>query len=229
MIAVREFDEATPVGEESSVRYEVLVRPTSPDGRTAIRVCSAHAEYPDLSLRAPAYQAPNAATAIAAAEAFLGRALDAGAAGHAFEAAKLPGRFEVLAPSPPLVIDGAHNPQAALVLAEAIRDAWPDPLARPVVLLGILSDKDASGIVAALAPVAREIAVTISRSPRALAAEELAAITRAITGNRPQVFETVDEALEALVPASPSGLVVSGSITTAAEARAWARARSTTA
>ena len=38
----------------------------------------------------------------------------------------IPGRFELVHPTPPVIVDGSHNPQAAGVLAEAIREAFPD-------------------------------------------------------------------------------------------------------
>jgi len=122
------------------------------------------------------------------------------------------------------VLDGAHNPQAAGVLATAIADAWPEPDKRPALLLGILSDKDAPGIVEALAEQVGEIAVTRSASARALPAEELARIVADVTGREPRVFADVRDALESLVANCPRGLVVTGSITTAGEARGALRA-----
>ncbi len=229
--AVRPFERATPVPEDLTVRYEVLEHPTAPGGETVLRVRGIHADYAGLTLRAPVYQAANAGTSIAAAEAGLGRALEPDAVRSALGGMTFPGRFELVRVTPPLVIDGAHNPQAAAVLADAICDAWPDPSQRPTLLLGILADKDAAGIVEALGPTVGRIAATRSASGRALEPDALAEIISKVRGSRPEVFPDVASALDVLAGASPGaragmpGLVVSGSITTAGEARRWARER----
>ena len=222
--AVREAGASTPVPEALTVRYQIVARPTAPDGVTVVDVRGVHATYRALSVRGPEYQAVNAATAVAAAEAALGRALDPARAAAALSTLVIPGRFELLRAVPPIVVDGSHNPQAALVLADAVRDAFPDAAARPALLLGILADKDARGIVEALAPVASRIVVTRSRSPRALPAEELAEIVRDVTGVEPSgVYPDVAAALAGLVDVVPDGLIVTGSITTAGEARSLLR------
>jgi len=227
--AVREQGAPTPVAEALTVRYRVAQRPTRPGGLTTVDVTGIHAEYPDLALVGPAYQAANVATAVAAAEAALGRALGPARAQAALASLTIPGRFELMRAEPPVIIDASHNPQAAAVLADAIRDAWPDPALRPLVLLGIFADKDAVGIVEALTPVAADFAVTQSSSPRALAAGELAQLVERMSGNRPVVVGTsVDEALAALLPVAQHGLIVTGSITTAGEARGILRDNSAT-
>ena len=135
-----------------------------------------------------------------------------------------PGRFELVRERPPVIVDGSHNPQAAAVLAGAIADAFPH--ARPAVLLGVLADKDARGIVAALAPAVSRIAVTQPESPRALSAEALGAIVAEVTGAPPSAsYDSIGDALEAMLPASGEGLVVTGSITTAGQARRLLRER----
>ena len=218
--AVRAHGERTPVAEQLTVRYRVPARPSSPDGATTLDVHGVHAEYPALVCRAPAYQAANVATAVAAAEALLGRALDPGLTRDAVAATRFPGRFEVVARDPWVVVDGAHNPEAAAVLADAIRDAWPDPAARPVIVLGVLADKDAAGIVAALAPVASGFVCVAPDSPRALAASELAAVVERVTGSAPQEAEGVAAGIEAArVTSTAAGVLVTGSIRTAAEGR----------
>ena len=225
---VREEDEATPVADELTVRYRVASRPAGPDGAVTVDVSGAHGRYRGLALRGPAYQAPNVATAVAAAEAALGRGLTPARARGALESLAIPGRVELLGAAPPLLVDAAHNPQAAAVLAGAVREAFPAPGERPLVLLGVLGDKDAAGIVAALAPVASGFAVTQSRSARALPASELAAVVREVTGSEPLgVYESVSEALTALATRE-AGVLVTGSITTAGEARGVARDSSAT-
>ncbi|PKQ15345.1 MAG: bifunctional folylpolyglutamate synthase/dihydrofolate synthase [Actinobacteria bacterium HGW-Actinobacteria-7] len=229
--AVRAMDTPSPVAEGLTVRFTIQSLPTSPGGLLSLEVSGVHELYADLSLRAPAYQAANVATAVAAAEAALGRALKPTWLRAALAGVPLPGRFELLRDEPPIVVDGSHNPQAAAVLAAAISDAWAESGGHPLVLLGVLSDKDARGIVEALAPAADAFAVATPESPRALPASDLARIVFEVTGVRPLVLDTVAQAAVELA-ASPSavvGLVVTGSLTSAGQARAALRDASVTA
>lgn len=223
VIAVRAEGEPSPVDERDTVRYALLERPSSPLGETTVRVVRGGAPDLDLSLRAPAYQSANVATAVAAAEAALGRPLHQGSASHALTGVALPGRFEVVRDHPPVVIDGSHNPEAAGVLARAIEDAWPDPAVRPVVLLAVLSDKDAEGIVRALAPVAGSIEAAESESPRALPARELARIVERVTGHDCVTHATLRDGLVSGLASARAGMVVTGSLTTAGQARGMLR------
>jgi dihydrofolate synthase/folylpolyglutamate synthase len=104
----------------------------------------------DAPLPAPgAFQRRNFAVAQAAAAAAAGR-LEPSAVEAVAARLRLPGRVEVVPGDPPLVLDAAHNPQAAAALAEALPEASDG---RPVVAcLAVLADKDAAGIAAALAP-----------------------------------------------------------------------------
>lgn len=120
------------------------------------------------------HQASNAAVAVKTAELLAERGFDiqqrdirAGLA-----AAKWPGRFELLSRSPLLLIDGAHNREGAAVLAENLRRYFPGR--RITFIMGVLRDKDYTGMIEMVAPMAwRFIAVT-PYSPRALPAWELA-------------------------------------------------------
>jgi dihydrofolate synthase/folylpolyglutamate synthase len=227
---VAEDSAPSPVEEALTVRYAVRRRPHRPGGAIELDVRGIHAEYARLRLTAPAYQAPNVAVAIAAAECVLGRALEADAARRALAALTFPGRFELLATGPPLVIDGAHNPQAAGVLAGAIRDAWPDPHARPLCVLGVLSDKDAAGIVRALAPVVDGFVVTQPDSPRARDAADLAAIVEHETGSLPEIRHDLADAIaHAREHAGARGIIVTGSLYTAGQARRFSTQRRETA
>jgi dihydrofolate synthase/folylpolyglutamate synthase len=227
--AVREHAASSPVEEGLTVRYSVTARPTDPGGTTLVDVRGIHGTYPGLALVGPAYQAGNIATGVATAEAALGRALDPDRARAALAALAIPGRFELMRREPPVLIAASPNPQAAAVLADAVRDAWPGPERRPVLLLGIFADKDAGGIIEALAPVAGAFAVTRSVSPRAMPTADLARLVERISGTAPLVVaDTVGEALGALGSCPPYGLVVTGSIATAGEARALLRDTSAT-
>ena len=81
-----------------------------------------------------------------------------------------PGRFQTVGDC---ILDGAHNPSAALRLARTWREVHGT--ARATVILGILADKDVPGICAALAPLAARILVVPVRSPRSLPPEQVQA------------------------------------------------------
>ena len=120
---------------------------------------AAIARVPPLSLPG-AHQRRNAAAAIAAVEA-LGVSIDLSALARVVH----PGRFERVGD---IILDGAHNPHGAAALAAAL-DA-------PVVLIiGTSADKDAAGIAAALAPVARHVIATRYQQDRAMDPAQLAA------------------------------------------------------
>jgi dihydrofolate synthase / folylpolyglutamate synthase len=105
---------------------------------------------PRLRLAAPgAYQRRNFAVATAVAGATLG-ALDPDRVRAVAEGLELPGRVQILEGDPPVILDAAHNPDGARALAEALPDAVG---AAPVVAcIASLADKDAAGLLAALAP-----------------------------------------------------------------------------
>ena len=215
--AVIEVGAPTPVSEALTVRFGVTERPRHPGGMTVLNCRGVHSTYDALAMAAPAYQAANVAVSVAGAEALLGRALDVHATREALLQVRLPGRFELLRVQPPLIIDGSHNPQAAAVLAGAVSEAFG--ASRPALLLGVLSDKDAYGIVEQLTPVCGEVFVTQPDSERALPAEALADVVHKVTGIHPRLFSDVGSALHALADSSCAGLLATGSLRIAGEVR----------
>jgi dihydrofolate synthase/folylpolyglutamate synthase len=209
-------------GARPDVAWEVTEAPTRPGGTLVLDVRTPRAAYEGLALTAPAYQAPNVAVAVAASEAALGAVLARGALGSALARATFPGRFELVREAPPLVIDGAHNPEAAAVLAAAVAAAFAD--APPVALIGVMADKDAGGVVRALAPAVAGFVCTRSHSPRALAPEALADVVRAegtqLLGVAPDVDSGLALADAAAQTAGAGGVLACGSIYVAGEVRA---------
>jgi dihydrofolate synthase/folylpolyglutamate synthase len=206
------------LGTESlTVRFRTTERPAGLDGVLELDVHGIHANYRGLRLRAPSYQAANVAVAVAAAEAAIGGALDRNALRRSLADVGFPGRFEVARVAPPLVLDGAHNPQAAAVLATAIEEAFAG--ARPVAVLGVLSDKDAAGMIAQLARHVCGFIATQPDSPRALPAHELAVLIEQMTGTPASTYPRLSEALDAATGAA-AGAVVTGSLYTVGEAKA---------
>jgi dihydrofolate synthase/folylpolyglutamate synthase len=145
----------------------------------------------------------SAALAHAAAESFLGRTVDPAP----LEDVRVPGRLERVGEAPLEIWDGAHNLAAVGYLLPRV------PAADWVLVVSILHDKDARGMVAALSALGGRLVATSSSSPRALAAEELAALA----GPSFRQVEAIPEPCEALLRgrelAGPQGAVlVTGSL-----------------
>ena len=183
--------------------------------------------YPDLYLPLHGeYQAHNALLALAAVEALLsdGDALDPEIVGAAFAAVDSPGRLEVVRTSPTILVDAAHNPAGVEALVGAIEEAFD--FTRLVGVVGILEDKDAESLLSALEPLLAEIVITRSSSMRALEVADLAEIAVEVFGeDRVHAVERLDDAIDLAVQRAEgeqpygSGVLVTGSVTMAAEAR----------
>ncbi len=139
-----------------------------------------------------------------------------------------PARFEVLdqpAGMPTVVIDGGHNPQGAGVLADSLRDVFPDK--RPVFLVGILADKDYRSMLCAVAPLASAFVCVTPPNPRALDAADLAETIRETCGELGaratiEVAGDFDDAASAARKiAGPEGLICAfGSLYSIADVKA---------
>ena len=178
-----------------------------------------------------AHQAANAAVALAAVESFLGggsAALDPELVRAGFATVTSPGRLEVVRRSPTVVVDAAHNPHGARALAAALDEGFD--FASLVGVVAVLADKDARGLLEALEPVLTEIVVTRSSSPRATDPDVLAALAVELFGPERVTVEArlagaievaIERADELMVDAAGGvGVLITGSVVTAAEARA---------
>ncbi len=119
------------------------------------------------------YQRENAALAVAALKAAEIPA-DESAIAKGLASVRWPARFQRWGER--TVIDGAHNPAGAKSLAQAWRETFGERKA--TVILATLADKDASGLVAALAPIAERIVLPRIQSGRALSPEMLCLTTK---------------------------------------------------
>jgi dihydrofolate synthase/folylpolyglutamate synthase len=123
-----------------------------------------------------------------------------------------------------VLLDGAHNPDGAAALAQALddlrpflvggREASPPPV---TLLVAVMADKDVDGIVKALAAsrVVRDARVVATRveAARALPAEELADRWRALVpGAEVEAVADPDAALERVLGAGDGPVVVAGSL-----------------
>ncbi|WP_104129208.1 folylpolyglutamate synthase/dihydrofolate synthase family protein [Cryobacterium sp. Y57] len=168
-----ELSEATLARENEGFE---LISSTVAVGGQVISVRGLAGTYTDLFL--PLYgthQAHNAALAIAAVESFLGagsQALVGDLLAEGLGSATSPGRLQLVGIEPTVLVDAAHNPHGAGALAAALEDYFDfDEIA---VVVGILADKDAQGIIAALAPQVDRFYVTEPHSERAARMDDLA-------------------------------------------------------
>jgi dihydrofolate synthase/folylpolyglutamate synthase len=169
-----------------------------------------------------AFQRANLALALAGCERLPGLVLDRPRALAAAATVRVPGRLEPVATAPLTVLDGAHNPHAAAVLAAELPDLFGDRRPR-VLVLAMLADKDCDGVLAALAPHVDHAVVAESASPRARPAADLAQRARA-AGLRAAVEPDPQRAVaRARAEAGPEGAVlVTGSLSLLADLAAGA-------
>ena len=180
------------------------------------------------------HQAANAANALAAVEAFFAAGpqtqLDQDAVRQGFASVTSPGRLEPVRSAPTVLLDAAHNPHGANALAAALTEEFD--FRKLVGVVAVMADKDARGILTALEPVVQEVVLTENSSMRSMSADDLAAIAKDIFGpdrivvepQLPNAVETAVELAEDIAepghPLSGAGVIITGSVVTAGEARA---------
>ena len=177
-----------------------------------------HERYDEIDLRVRGrHQVHNFVTAVGAVEALFGRSLDTAAVREAAATVRLPGRMDLMLSDPPLLVDGAHNPDAMLTLAAALREEFPTT--RWTLVFGAMADKDVTSMVAALDGLVERAHVAAADSPRAVPADELADIATKVLGIEAVAFDSVGDATAQAV-LSEAPVLVTGSIYVAGEARA---------
>ncbi len=173
------------------------------------------------------HQAANAALALAAVEAFFGSAvqLNQDAVRRGFGTATSPGRLEVVRRSPTVIVDAAHNPHGAAVLASALQESFT--FDHIVGIISVMADKDVRGVLEALEPVMQEVVVTWNGAPRAMVVDEIKELAEQVFGSErvhsaAQLNSAIDLGIELADQAGTTGVgvVITGSVVTAAKARA---------
>jgi len=212
---------AVPViSAPQQLEAEEVIRARAAECRSAIRFIHKTYKRSPVALRGE-YQKQNAAVGIAAiraAKIVLGEK----AIVHGLAAVQWPARFQKW--DERTIIDGAHNPGAARVLAQTWREVFGGQKA--TLVLAVLSDKDLRGICEALTPITASVLLPKIRSERAAAPEELAKIFFAITSSFPHsVTSTVGETLM-LARAQPNPILITGSLHFAGEVLAQLRGES---
>ncbi len=169
---------------------------------------------PPLALTG-AHQRRNAAAALAALdhlEALGAVHVDTATRAHVLATVQHPGRFERIGDD--VILDGAHNPDGARALANALRDQ----ALRPVLIVAVSADKNVRAMAEPLAGNARRVIATRYQQDRAMSPEALAGELRAVTT---VPVETAPDLASALVAARGDGLpiVIAGSLFLVGEAR----------
>lgn len=171
-----------------------------------------------------AHQGFNAALAIAAVESLVGggaQRIAGDVLAEGLGAVTSPGRLQLVGAAPTVLVDAAHNPHGVRALVGALResfdfDEWG-------VVLGVLSDKDAAGIVAEFAPVAAHVFATAPDSERAEDADAIADLAEA-HDLRVSVHRDLADAAEAArtwaAASDRRAVVIAGSVVLAGEALA---------
>src|SRR5204862_2502906 len=128
---------------------------------------------------------------------------------------ELPARFQVLPGQPQVILDVAHNPQAAQVLAENLATSGFAP--ETIAVCGMLRDKDIGGVLRALAPRITRWHLASLEGPRAASAQELA---RFVDG---ECFASPAAAFSAALSRASENdkIVVFGSFLTVGEVLGW--------
>lgn len=135
-----------------------------------------------------------------------------------------PGRLERILENPLIVIDGAHNPAAANALSMTLKRNFLEDYKRLIVILGIMGDKDARGIMEPLLPLASEVILTAPEYSRAAAPETLAGIAQSLGFFNVRIAQTVKDAIAiarsiACDAVSSVLVVITGSFYTIGEAK----------
>lgn len=182
-----------------------------------------------------AFQARNAALALATVEVFTGDAeLDPDLVRAGFGAVTSPGRLEVVRRSPTIVLDAAHNPHGVRAMVESIGEEFTfNPL---IGVVGVMADKDAEEILRELETSVAHLICTQNSTERSLPAADLGELATGIFGpERVTVVPRLDDALERAIAFADAsgdefgdaigsgGVIVTGSVVTVGEARTLLR------
>ena len=168
------------------------------------------------------HQYRNAAVALAVLELLAGRGFSIGEAAirEGLQQTRWPGRLEQVSQDPLILLDGAHNPAAALTLAQTLKKTRGN--GRLLLVMGIMADKEVDTILARLLPLAQTVIFTQPQYFRAATPADLA--RRAAPFNLeiiqvPRVSEAIQRAQSLAGP--EDRIVITGSLFTVGEAKEY--------
>ncbi|KPK02706.1 MAG: hypothetical protein AMK71_01315 [Nitrospira bacterium SG8_35_4] len=199
------------------------------DDRRILFDYAGSAQYKNLSMPVSGkYQLYNACMAIRAVELLRiqGLPLSDDAISSGLNGVNIEGRLERVLDSPPVLIDSAHNPDAAASLADSVKELFPGK--KIILIAGIMDDKDIQGILIPLVRIAHSLILTRARYQRAASPEKMRGILSSISMSesveKPAtivITETVSEALKtATAQCSDNNIIlVAGSFYTTGEVK----------
>jgi dihydrofolate synthase/folylpolyglutamate synthase len=165
------------------------------------------------------FQALNASIALKASIQALASNFNTSAARDGLASVKWHGRLEIVSDNPLIMIDGAHNPDAANALSDFIKKHLADY--KIILIMGIMADKEMKDIMQTLLPLACEIIFTAPNYGRAASAERLSEISYNM-GYNSKTSASVKEAIETAKDISSSYplsiILITGSFYTIGEA-----------
>lgn len=132
-----------------------------------------------------------------------------------FAAARFPARLELLRQSPPVLLDGAHNPNGGRALCDAVKSLGLHDL---TAVVGMLRDKDCLPVLQMMAPYCARMIVTTVPNPRSYPAEEFAGLARSVCP-RVTVCADCEEAARLALAEGENGVLVFGSLYLASAVR----------
>jgi dihydrofolate synthase/folylpolyglutamate synthase len=199
--------------------WEVL-DPLIAVGGQAFGLRTPRATYEDLYVPVfGTYAARNAAAGAVAFEALTEKALDEETLRAGLAELRTPGRLEVVGHQPAVVLDGAHNPDGARALADALPRffRWD----RLHVVLAVSANKDVEGVVAPIAALADAVYASRNDSVRSAEPEVVARAARAAGAPAVEVYPSVADAVGAARDAAGPGdlVLVAGSLFTVGDAK----------
>jgi len=168
------------------------------------------------------HQYGNAAVALAVVELVSRRGFPVSEAAvrEGLNAARWPGRLEQLPQDPRILMDGAHNPAAALTLAQNLKH--PRTNGRLILVMGVMADKDVDTILARLLPLAQTVIFTQPQYFRAATTRDLARRAQPYGLEIIQVPRVAAAVRQAQSLAGPHDrIVITGSLYTVGEAKEY--------
>ncbi len=221
-VLLRRVVEVGAAAAREGIEYGVLGRDVAVGGQQ-LRLQGLHGVYDEIFLPLfGEHQAGNAATALAAVEAFASGAptrgehnleaatriaagdsylggdegqLDPALVRSGFAGSASPGRLEIARTGPTVLLDSAHNPAGMAATVATITESFG--FTRLAGVLAIAADKDVAGVLDQLEPVLAELVVTRNSSPRSMPPDELAEIAEGVFGaERVHVEPRLDDAID---------------------------------
>lgn len=168
-----------------------------------------------------AYQPYNAAVALKTLEILRKRGFDIPdkAVYDGFRAVRWQGRFEIIRKNPYFILDGSHNPQGLNAAVSSLDVYFPKKKCR--FLVGVMADKDVSGIAKALIPKAESIITVKPDNERAMSADRLKSLLETLGAKNVSAADSIKDGVKALLDTAhdDSVCVCIGSLYLIADAR----------